>query len=219
MNTNELLSELRKFVLIKSGLKNIDPSHCKLISEYIFQETKNYVSETTIKRFFGFANTQHKFSLFTLSSLSQYIGYSDWNTFCKEKETQVSAEQSTWETLKLKAKYISEIALVSKKNNSGIPFVYTANRSFYYPDFDYFLNNDYQFTTLSALPGQGKSILLAHLVHRFFYSEQALYKNDIVLLMNVNSINTILRDGITLKEWFLKEFKFESVNDLISFQS
>lgn len=217
MNTNELLSELRKFVLIKSGLKNIDPSHCKLISEYIFQETKNYVSETTIKRFFGFANTQHKFSLFTLNSLSQYIGYSDWNTFCKEKETQVSAEQSTWETLKLKAKYISDIALVSKKNNSGIPFGYTANRSFYYPDFDYFLNNDYQFTTLSALPGQGKSILLAHLVHHFFYSEQALYKNDIVLLMNVNSINTIIRNGLTLKQWFLKEFKFESVNDLISF--
>ncbi|WP_231427481.1 MULTISPECIES: hypothetical protein [Pedobacter] len=217
MNANELLSDLRKFVLIKSGLKIIDPSHCKLISEYVFQETKNYVSETTIKRFFGFATTLHKFSLFTLNSLSQYIGYSDWNTFCKEKEIPVKDEKSTWQALKIKAKYFSDIALVSKKNNSGIPFIHTANRNFYYPDFDYFLNNDFQFTTLSALPGQGKSILLAHLVQHFFYANDALYKNDIVLLMNVNSINTIIQNKLTLKQWFSKEFKFESINDLISF--
>ncbi|WP_029204094.1 hypothetical protein [Pedobacter agri] len=168
MNANELLIELRKFVLIKSGLRNIDPAHCKVISEYVFQETKNYVSETTIKRFFGFANTLHKFSLFTLNSLSQYIGYADWNAFCKEKENQILPSQSIWQTIKLTAKSITELALVTKKNNSGVPFNYTANRNFYYPDFDYFLKNSYQFTTISAQPGQGKSILIAHMVEHFF---------------------------------------------------
>lgn len=217
MNTNDLLSELRKFVLTKSGLRNIDPAHCKVISEYVFQETKNYVSETTIKRFFGFANTLHKFSLFTLNSLSQYIGYTDWKAFCKEKESQVSSVQSIWQTLKLKAKSISDVALVSKKNNSGVPFNHTADRKFYYPDFDYFLKNNYQFTTVSAQPGQGKSILLAHLVEHFFYSENAPYKNDIVLLLNMNSINTIIQNGLSLKQWFLREFKFESANDLIAY--
>jgi len=101
MNANDLLIELRKFVLIKSGLRNIDPAHCKIISEYVFQETKNYVSETTIKRFFGFANTLHKFSLFTLNSLSQYIGYNDWDSFCKDKENQTTSVQSIWQDLKL----------------------------------------------------------------------------------------------------------------------
>nr|WP_199157009.1 hypothetical protein [Pedobacter sp. ASV2] len=217
MNANELHQELRKFVLIKSGLRNIDPGHCKVISEFVFQETKNYVSETTIKRFFGFANTLHKFSLFTLNSLSQYIGYSDWNSFCKDKESQVSSVQSIWQNLKLKTHAITDTSLIAKKNNSGVPFSSTSNRSFFYPDFEYFLKNNYQFTTVSAQPGHGKSILLAHLVEHFFYSENALYKNDIVLLINSASINTVIQNGLTFKDWFLREFKFGSVSELIAF--
>ncbi|WP_029275910.1 hypothetical protein [Pedobacter borealis] len=217
MNANDLLIELRKFVLIKSGLRNIDPSHCKTISEYVFQETKNYVSETTIKRFFGFANTLHKFSLFTLNSLSQYIGYNDWDSFCKDKENQATSIQNIWQDLKLKTHAITEISLIANKNNSGVPFNATANRSFFYPDFDYFLKNNYQFTTISAQPSQGKSILLAHMIEYFFLSENALYKNDIVLLVNSTSINTIIQTGNTLKDWFLKEFKFGSLTELISF--
>lgn len=217
MNANELHQELRKFVLIKSGLRNIDPGHCKVISEFVFQETKNYVSETTIKRFFGFANTLHKFSLFTLNSLSQYIGYSDWDSFCKDKENQVSSVQSIWQNLKLKTHAITDASLIAKKNNSGVPFSSTASRNFFYPDFEYFLKNNYQFTTVSAQPGHGKSILLAHLVEHFFYSENALYKNDIVLLVNSASINSIIQDGSTFKDWFLKEFKFASVSELIAF--
>ena len=217
MNANDLLIELRKFVVLKSGLRNIDPAHCKIISEYVYQETKNYVSETTIKRFFGFANTLHKFSLFTLNSLSQYIGYNDWDSFCKDKKNQTTSVQSIWQDLKLKAHALTEVSLIAKKNNSGVPFNATANRSFFYPDFDYFLKNNYQFTTISAQPGQGKSILLAHMVEHFFFSENAPYKNDIVLLINSASLNTIIQNGGTVKEWFLKEFKFGSLSELISF--
>jgi len=217
MNSNELLIELRKFVLTKSGLRNIDPAHCKVISEYVFQETKNYVSETTIKRFFGFANTLHKFSLFTLNSLSQYIGYSDWDAFTKDKQNSLTVSQSLWQTLKLKAQSITDLSLVTKKNNSGVPFEFTAKRSFYYPDFDYFLKNNYQFATISAQPGHGKSILIAHLVEHFFNADNALYKNDIVLLINPNTINSAIQAGLTLKEWFLKEFNFGSVSELITY--
>ncbi|MGO4878608.1 hypothetical protein ACEN2P_18535 [Pedobacter psychrotolerans] len=217
MNSNELLIELRKFVLTKSGLRNIDPAHCKVISEYVFQETKNYVSETTIKRFFGFANTLHKFSLFTLNSLSQYIGYADWDAFTKDKRDNLTADQSLWQTLKLKAKAITDSSLVNKKNNSGVPFEFTAKRSFYYPDFDYFLKNNYQFATISAQPGHGKSILVAHLVEQFFHADHALYKNDIVLMINSYAIMTTIQAGLTLKEWFLKEFNFASVSDLVTY--
>lgn len=217
MNTSELLIELRKFVLIKSGLRNIDPAHCKTISEYVFQETKNYVSETTIKRFFGFANTLHKFSIFTLNSLSQYIGYNDWDSFCRDKESETTSAKSVWQDMKLKAQALTEVSLIAKKNNSGVPFTYTANRSFFFPDFDYFLKNNYQFTTISAQPGQGKSILLVHLVEHFFVSGNALYKNDIILLLNSMSISSIAQNGMSLKNWFLREFKFEGLSEMISF--
>jgi len=216
MNTNELLSQLRKFVLIKSGLRNIDPAHCKTISELIFKETKNYVSETTVKRFFGFAQTVHKFSLFTLNSLSQYIGFVDWESFCKDKENETADVNDIWQDLKLKCQAITEISLIAKKNSSGVPFDATANRSFLYADFNYFLKNNYQFTTISAQPGQGKSILLAHLVEHFFYGEDAIYKKDIVLLINAGTINDIIQNGLTLKDWFYKELKFAGVSELIA---
>ncbi|MFC3559456.1 hypothetical protein [Pedobacter jamesrossensis] len=83
-----------------------------------------------------------------------------------------------------------------------------------YADFNYFLKNNYQFTTISAHPGQGKSILLAHLVEYFFYSENALYKKDIVLLINSGTINDIIQNGLSLKDWFFKEFKFAGVSEL-----
>ncbi len=217
MNVNELPAELRKFVLIKSGLRNIDPGHCKVISEYVFQETKNYVSETTIKRFFGFANTMHKFSLFTLNSLSQYVGYPDWNAFCKDKESDTSVVKSIWQDLKLKTQAITDISLIAKKNNSGVPFTATSNRSFFYPDFDYFLKNNYQFTTITSQAGQGKSILLAHLVEHFFYTDQAVYKNDIVLLINSTTLGSIIQTDLSLNEWFKKEFKFHNIGELIHY--
>ncbi|WP_316829613.1 hypothetical protein [Pedobacter aquatilis] len=217
MNTNELLSQLRKFVLIKSGLRNIDPAHCKTISELVFKETKNYVSETTVKRFFGFAQTLHKFSLFTLNSLSQYVGYTDWESFCKDKKSQTEDINDVWSDLKIRCQAVTDVSLIAKKNNSGVPFEATANRSFLYSDFDYFLKNDYQFTTISAQPGQGKSILLAHLVEHFFYSENAVYKKDIVLLINSGTINDIIQNNLSLKDWFLKEFKFAGVSELITY--
>ncbi|WP_443936702.1 hypothetical protein [Pedobacter sp. MW01-1-1] len=217
MNSSELHLELRKFVLIKSGLRNIDPSQCKIISESIFLETKNYVSETTIKRFFGFANTIHKFSLFTLNSLSQYVGYPDWESFSQDKQNSISCDHNLWYNIKLKAQTITEIALIAKKNSSGLPFAHTHNRSFLYPDFDYFLKNNFIFTTLSAPSGHGKSILIAHLLEHFFYSEHALYKNDIVLLLNAVQFNSLLKAGITLKEWFLKEFNFGSLSEMLSY--
>jgi hypothetical protein len=217
MNNTELLSQLRKFVLMKSGLRTMDPAHCKTISEYVFKETKNYVSETTVKRFFGFAQTVHKFSLFTLNSLAQYVGYADWEGFCKDKEDESADVSNIWQDLKLKCQSISDVSLIAKKNNSGVPFEATANRSFLYADFEYFLKNNYQFTTISAHPGHGKSILLAHLIEHFFYRETAPYKKDIVLLINAASVGVIIQNGLSLKDWFQKEFKFGSVTELITY--
>lgn len=219
MTVNQPLDKLKQCILVKSGLSNISPAYCKTISEYVFRQTKNHVSETTIKRFFGFANTQHKFSLFTLNSLSQYVGYSSWQSFCNGEKIQVPLAQSDWQVIKLKAQAITNITLIAKKNNSGVPFSSTSNRSFLYPDFDYFLKKDYQFTAFSAAPGQGKSILLTHLVEHFFYSEQAKYQNDIVLFINItNAItNNSLQNGILMQDFFLKEFNYKGLNALLSY--
>lgn len=65
--------------------------------------------------------------------------------------------------------------------------------------------------------GQGKSILLAHLVEHFFYSEKAVYKNDIVLLINSTVINAIADVELSFNAWFKKEFNFNSLTEMINY--
>lgn len=217
MNVTNFLAELKKFILIKSGLRTIDPAHCKVISEQIFAETKNYVSETTIKRIFGFANTLHQFSTFTLNSLSQYVGYVDWNAFCDAKQNEFYLPESLWDEIKLKIQSITESALIAKKNNLGIPTSSVAKRSFLYPDFDYFFKKEYIFTTLSALPRHGKTTFLVNMIEYFFLSRNSSNKDDIVLLFNSTLINSIILSGISFKEWFLRETKFASIGEVVTY--
>lgn len=122
MNSNDLLIELRKFTLIRAGLSNIDPSQCKLISQYVLRDTKHYLSETTIKRFFGFANTVHNFSLFTLNGLAQYVGYADWNTFKLEQQSNSEMANNLWAKLKSKTQVITNISLMAKKKQFRCSF-------------------------------------------------------------------------------------------------
>jgi hypothetical protein len=216
MQDNSSLSTLRALVLAKSGLSNIDPGRCKNISDYIFQDTKNYLSETTIKRFFGFANTQHKFSLFTLNSLSQYVGYSNWNIFCN-KNIHLSTEENLWKVLKLEVKSITQNTLTIKKNKLGLPSDITAERNFYYPDFEYFLNNNYHFTTLSAQPGHGKSTLLTNLVDKYTNTANGSTTDNILLLLNSSSFKSALLNKFSINEYFKRELNLITINELNEF--
>jgi len=68
------LGELRSKICIKAGLRSITPADCKRISLEINKETSRNVSETTLKRLFGFANAKFNFSRYTISSLFEYTG-------------------------------------------------------------------------------------------------------------------------------------------------
>lgn len=67
-----MYDELKKRILLKAGIAFPTPNDCKLISENIYQITNRRVSETTLKRLLGFAVMRHKFSSYTISSLSEY---------------------------------------------------------------------------------------------------------------------------------------------------
>jgi hypothetical protein len=66
--------KLRHDVLIKAGIKVITPGDAKLLSKDIFRLTHRFISETTLKRFFGFSKTSSKFSKYTILSLIEYLG-------------------------------------------------------------------------------------------------------------------------------------------------
>ncbi|RAJ28306.1 hypothetical protein [Pedobacter cryoconitis] len=71
------LPELKRQLLVKSCIEIIKPSDCKNISREIFKCLHRNISATTLKRFFGLAAQNHKFSLFTVNTLTDYVNSND----------------------------------------------------------------------------------------------------------------------------------------------
>lgn len=77
MDKPELHVILKKMILNQCRITCVKPEDCRLVSEAIFVKTRNYISESTIKRFFGHIDSEWQFSPFVLNSLAQFVGYSD----------------------------------------------------------------------------------------------------------------------------------------------
>jgi hypothetical protein len=67
-----MYEELKNKVTSKAGLDYASPSDCLKIVTDIFKVTNKKISETTLKRFFGFASVKYKLSQYTLSVLNEY---------------------------------------------------------------------------------------------------------------------------------------------------
>ena len=160
MEYSHRLNELKSLILLKCGIRFITPADCKRISIEISKHLNKNVSETTIKRLFGFAVVKHKFSTFTLTTLAEYV---DIATINVNDLPQPSGHTDEWKGLKDKADKITQFTLKTIRNRSGIPYDITISRKFAEYDFDEFYAGDYIFTSVISQPGYGKTILLSHL--------------------------------------------------------
>lgn len=79
--------ELKLKIRLKTGLKAITPRDCAAIAGQISCTTNRYISTSTIKRIFGFARKEFRFSNYTFTTLDLYV---------KEKnDIYLSANQQT----------------------------------------------------------------------------------------------------------------------------
>ncbi|MBE9597726.1 CBS domain-containing protein [Pedobacter sp. MC2016-24] len=65
--------ELKLKIFIKTGLKVITPRDCSNIARQIHAATNRYISTSTIKRIFGFARIQFRFSNYTFTTLEIFV--------------------------------------------------------------------------------------------------------------------------------------------------
>lgn len=65
--------ELKTKVESRAGIDHPCPADCKKIADDIYENTQKRISETTLKRFFGFVSAKHKLSKYTLTALTEYI--------------------------------------------------------------------------------------------------------------------------------------------------
>ena len=83
MEGPDIYLQLRDRVLTECRIPHVGIQDCRAVSIQIFNRNKNYISESTLKRFFGFLPAAHH-SLFVLNSLAQFVGFAGWEEFQQE---------------------------------------------------------------------------------------------------------------------------------------
>lgn len=200
----DFIITLQNEVSRKFGSDTITPSDCKRLSDLIRDETTKAVSETTLKRVFGFATTKHSFSRYTLNTLAQYCNYKDWDDFQAQHYIQTDSNElndSKWLELKNKAITISHYTILTLKNRSGIPFALTVPRPSCFAHIERFLESDYAATALIAPSGWGKSVSLVHMAEHFWFSKDAKFKKDICWFIHAHAAGSLLLRGFSLATW------------------
>ena len=202
---------LKKLVLTTADLDNIIPGDCKTLSLKIYKKTNQQVSETTLKRVYGFAFSKFKPSLFTLEAMARFCGFSGWASFCEnnsEKNLTNHNQDTGWDNIKHNADKITGFTLQVLKNKSGIPYQYTIKRKSISNHLDAFSKSDHHATLLTAPAGHGKTIALCHWIE-----ERLLTSNDIILFFSSNALINVFLSGKDINEWLLSLLGYDTDKD------
>jgi hypothetical protein len=193
-------------VLETAGLKSIVPSDCKTLSLNIEYATRQIISETTLKRTFGFAISKFNQSKFTIDALCKYCGYDSWDEFCKQKDSlmqTVRNEDIDWFKLKNQAKKITMNTLRALKNSSGIPFNLTIRRNFLESHMQRFEESGAMGTVIASPAGQGKTIAMCHWVEEKINIDNARNNDNVTLFFSSHALIAATHSAKDLMAWTL----------------
>jgi hypothetical protein len=204
---------LKSKVLANANIRSITPGDCKALAFQIYSKTKLTVSETTLKRVYGFAYSKFKPSLFTIDVLAKFCDYEGWDDFCERESVPSEKSQNEhvdWKTLSQNAAKITHFTLQALKNRSGIPFGQTIRRKFIDDHFDEFLRGDYTATVFAAPSGYGKTIGLCHWIDEKLESDS----NDIILFFSSSALMNVFLSGRDLNDWLLALLGYSQEEDI-----
>ncbi|WPU93817.1 hypothetical protein SNE25_31345 [Mucilaginibacter sabulilitoris] len=204
---------LKARVLANANIRSITPGDCKALALQIYSKTKLTVSETTLKRVYGFAYSKFKPSLFTIDVLAKFCGFEGWDNFCAQENVPSAKSQNEhvdWKTLSHNAAKITHFTLQALKNRSGIPFHQTIRRKFIDDHFDEFLRGDYTATVFTAPSGYGKTIGLCHWIDEKLESDT----NDIILFFSSSALMNVFLSGRDLNDWLLALLGYSHEEDI-----
>ncbi|HEY8930319.1 MAG TPA: hypothetical protein VIM55_14060 [Mucilaginibacter sp.] len=199
------LEVLKREVMAAAGITSMTPGECRALSVEIVRATSQRISETTLKRIYGFAISKFKPSLFTIDVLSKYCGYNGWAGFCaKQQDDMVLPEGDVdWNTLQQNAGKISQFTLQALKNRSGVPYAKSIRRAFADAHFDKFIKSGCQGAVLTAPAGYGKTIALCHWVEEKIAAGLAAHNSDIFLFFSSSALMSVLLTNRDINYWIL----------------
>ncbi|WP_285060042.1 hypothetical protein [Pedobacter ginsengisoli] len=216
MDETFILNELKSLILTKTGIKTITPADCKRISIEISKTLNKNVSETTIKRLFGFAMVKHNFSKFTLTTLSEYVNDEYLETSVANTGITHNTPRS-WKDIHDKACKISEFTIKAIKNRSGMPYEMTISRKFSEHDFEIFYKSDYSFTSYISQPGYGRSILLSHLGEKLMSNDRSLFNDSTLLFTTTSTLYTNEKISLNFEDQLKAQLGIQPKDSLITY--
>ncbi|MGY3214763.1 hypothetical protein [Mucilaginibacter sp. HD30] len=212
------LEELKNCVLAAAGIINPIPADCKLLSNLIYKKTRLNVSETTLKRIYGFANSKFKPSLFTINTMAQFCGCIDWPDFYQKKISPTKRhgtdKNMCWKQLQQKAAIVTNFTLQALKNKSGIPYSRTIKREFIEYHMSEFMASECCGTVISAPAGYGKTIALCHWIDYKWPADKVNHGEDIVLLFSSNALISAVHACGNVNNWLLTLLGYTADNDI-----
>jgi hypothetical protein len=197
---------LKREILAAAGFKSISPADCRVISALITNKTKHCISETTLKRIYGFALSRFNPSSFTLDVLAGYCNYNSWKAFC---EIQVANGHEPvnndfdWDLIRKKATNVTNLTLQAARNRAGIPYHYTIKRELVNAHLSEFIHSAHAAAILCAPAGYGKTMALCQWIEERLELNAAGLRNDVILFINSNALLNALQTGRNLFEWVL----------------
>lgn len=88
------IEHLKICVEATTGKKIKTPKDFTYLSEQIFNRLHIMLSPTTLKRLWGYLNEDNKPRISTLSIISQFVGYRNWENFCESAATESSLQSN-----------------------------------------------------------------------------------------------------------------------------
>ncbi|MBE9584848.1 NACHT domain-containing protein [Mucilaginibacter sp. JRF] len=209
--------ELKSHVLSVAGISNIVPYDCKNLSTLISNNTRHRVSETTLKRIYGFAHSKFNPSLFTVDAMAKFCGHNNWDCFVKTHADQpANNADPACEALRFNAAKVTGFTLQALKNRSGIPYNQTIKRRFFDRHIQTFFNSDHSATVISAPAGYGKTIALCHWVDEQIEHRLASVNNDIILFFSSSALVNTIISGRSINDWLLAMLGYRPGDDIAS---
>src|SRR5690554_4648482 len=186
----DYFEDLKQQVLCIAEIKNIAPADCYYLSIKIEEKTQKRISETTLKRIFGFAATCYKSSIYTRNALAEYCGYESYSSFLstKEKEGLESAEDKPWAIILENAHNISRFRIESNKHKSGISYNFAIHRLQIDQAMADFTKSNATACIIKAPAGGGKAVGLTKWIDRNINHKSVNNKKDIYLFIKTSTL-------------------------------
>ncbi len=211
--------KLKSLVLGKSQITQIVPADCYRLGLEIKSATNKSVSETTLKRVFGFASSVHQPSIYTLNALAEYCDFESWDHFYTQMEQGKlqTSQQRSWGEISLNATKISLFNIQSNKHKCGIPYHLTVDRECVSVFMDHFHRSGATTGILSGATGHGKTIAVSRWVEKQICQNHATSANDIYLFTNSLSLLQGTAFGYHSNRWLAHLLGFDTSDLLDSF--